>query len=47
MNLKQLVYFCKVVESGSISQAAKLLFVAPTAISMQISALEELLGESC
>lgn len=44
MNLKQLVYFCKVVESGSISQAAKLLFVAPTAISMQISALEEQLG---
>ncbi|RNM09156.1 LysR family transcriptional regulator [Dickeya undicola] len=46
MNIKQLQYFCKVVETGSASQAAKQLFLAPTAISMQISALEkELNGE--
>lgn len=46
MNIKQLRYFCKVVETGSASQAAKMLDLAPAAISMQISALEkELNGE--
>lgn len=44
MNLKQLRYFCEVVDAGSAVAAAGRLFVAPTAISMQISQLESLLG---
>lgn len=44
MNLKKIVYFCKVVETGNASQAAKSLYVASTAISMQITALEKELG---
>lgn len=46
MNIKQLKYFCKVVEAGGISQAAKEFSLAPAAISLQITALEkELNGE--
>ncbi|WP_431068087.1 LysR family transcriptional regulator [Ralstonia holmesii] len=30
MNLRQLRYFCEVVEAGSAALAAKRLFVAPT-----------------
>ncbi|MEP7084937.1 MAG: LysR family transcriptional regulator [Betaproteobacteria bacterium] len=44
MNLRQLKYFCEVVDTGSAVQAASRLFVAPTAISMQLSQLEETLG---
>lgn len=44
MNLKQLQFFCETVVSGSAANAAKRLFVASTAISMQISALENELG---
>lgn len=44
MNLKQIRYFCEVVEAGSAVQAASQLFVAPTAISMQISQLEVNIG---
>lgn len=44
MNLRQLRYFCEVVEAGNARAAAEKLFVAPTAISMQISQLEALLG---
>ena len=44
MNLRSLKYFCETVESGSISGAAEHLFVASTAISMQISRLENHLG---
>ncbi|QBY56237.1 LysR family transcriptional regulator [Cupriavidus oxalaticus] len=44
MNLKQLRYFCEVVDAGSAVAASSRLFVAPTAISMQISQLESLLG---
>ncbi|MFG7339544.1 LysR family transcriptional regulator [Stutzerimonas stutzeri] len=44
MNLRQIKYFCKVVESGSGNAAAKLLCVAPTAISTQLGLLEENLG---
>ena len=46
MNLRQLRYFCEVVDAGNARAAAEKLFVAPTAISMQISQLEELLGGS-
>lgn len=44
MNLRQLRYFCEVVECGNARAAAQKLFVAPTAISMQLSQLEERLG---
>jgi len=44
MNLKQFRYFCETVESRSGKIAAQKLFIAPTAISMQISQLEEALG---
>lgn len=44
MNLRQLRYFCEVVEAGNANAAAQTLFVAPTAISMQVSQLESLLG---
>lgn len=46
MNLRQLRYFCEVVEAGSAALAAKRLFVAPTAVSMQLTQLEEHLGEA-
>jgi DNA-binding transcriptional LysR family regulator len=44
MNLRQLKYFCEVVETGSAVRAARRLFVAQTAISMQVAQLEETLG---
>lgn len=44
MNLKQINYFCETVDAGNARAAAEKLFVAPTAISMQISQLEALLG---
>lgn len=44
MNLRQLRYFCEVVEAGSAVHAAERLFVAPTAISMQLAQLEQHLG---
>lgn len=44
MNIKQLKYFCKVVETGGISQAANAFSLAPAAISLQIAALEKELG---
>jgi LysR family transcriptional regulator, benzoate and cis,cis-muconate-responsive activator of ben and cat genes len=44
LNLKQLRYFCEVVNTGNARSAAEKLFVAPTAISMQLSALEDILG---
>ena len=45
MNLKQIKYFCEVVEAGSAKKAAEKLHIAPTAISMQISDLEVHLGD--
>lgn len=44
MNLRQLRYFTEVVDAGNARLAAEKLFVAPTAISMQLGQLEELLG---
>lgn len=44
MNLRQIKYFCKTLEFGSAAQAAAHLHVAPTAISMQITQLENHLG---
>jgi DNA-binding transcriptional LysR family regulator len=44
MNLRQLRYFAEVVDAGNARAAAQKLFVAPTAISMQLGQLEDLLG---
>jgi len=44
MNLRQLRYFCEIVEAGSAVAAASRLHVAPTALSMQLGQLEEELG---
>ncbi len=44
MKFNQLRCFCAVVESGTLARAAERLFVAPTAISMQIAQLEQQLG---
>ncbi len=44
MKFSQLRYFCEVAECGTLARAAERLFVAPTAISMQIAQLEQQLG---
>lgn len=44
MNLRQVRYFCAVVEAGSATGAAEAQHVAPTAISMQLAQLEAHLG---
>jgi LysR family transcriptional regulator, benzoate and cis,cis-muconate-responsive activator of ben and cat genes len=44
MNFRQIRYFCEVVEAGSAAHAAERLFIAPTAISMQLAQLESHLG---
>ena len=44
MLLRQLKYFCSIVETGSFMQAAAQCFISQSAISQQISALEEDLG---
>lgn len=45
MNFYQLVYFRKVAETKSISRAAEELFITQPAVSKQVRALEEELGE--
>ena len=44
MDLRQLRYFAKVVESGSFSKAASQLHVAQPALSKQVQQFEEDLG---
>jgi LysR family nitrogen assimilation transcriptional regulator len=44
MNLKQLIYFRKAIETGNITRAASELHVAQTALGIQIRNLEEELG---
>ena len=44
MELRQLRYFVRIVELGSVSRAAKDLFIAQPALSSQLSNLEEELG---
>jgi LysR family transcriptional regulator, nitrogen assimilation regulatory protein len=46
MNLRQLRYFVRVVETGSMTRAAEQLHVAQTALGMQIRQIEEDLGVS-
>ncbi len=41
MDLKRLRYFCRVVEQGSISQAAKVLNMAQPPLSKRIQELED------
>lgn len=41
MTLQQIMYFQRVARSGSFTNAARACFVSQTAISRQISALEE------
>ncbi|HMS78755.1 MAG TPA: LysR family transcriptional regulator, partial [Burkholderiaceae bacterium] len=36
MNLRQLRYFVKVIEAGSMTRAAEQLFVAQPALGMQV-----------
>ncbi len=45
MNFYQLVYFRKVAETKSISRAAEELFITQPAVSKQVRALEDELGE--
>ena len=46
MNLKQLKYFVQITESGSLSEAARILRIAQPSLSLQIKNLEEELGTS-
>ena len=45
MDLRQLRYFAQIVESGSLSKAARILFVAQPALSQQIAKLEGEVGK--
>lgn len=44
LTLRQLHYFVAVVDAANMSRAARLLHVAPTALSLQVKAMEESLG---
>jgi LysR family nitrogen assimilation transcriptional regulator len=44
MNLKQLTYFLKIVESRSMTRAAKILHIAQPALSQQVAQLEQEFG---
>jgi len=44
MNLRQLMYFVRVIEVGNITRAAEGLYVAQSALSQQIALLEDELG---
>jgi LysR family nitrogen assimilation transcriptional regulator len=44
MNLKQLIYFTKIIEHGNITRAAQTLGLAQTALGVQIRNLEDEIG---
>ena len=44
MELRQLNSFCLIVERGSLKEAAKRCYLTPSAVSLQIKALEQELG---
>ncbi|MCL4189090.1 MAG: LysR family transcriptional regulator [Rhodobacteraceae bacterium] len=44
LTLRQLQYFVTIVEMGNITHAAERLHVAPTAVSLQVKAMEDRLG---
>jgi LysR family tcuABC transcriptional regulator len=45
VDLRQLRYFAQIVESGSLSKASRLLYVAQPALSQQLSKLESEVGK--
>jgi LysR family tcuABC transcriptional regulator len=46
MDLRQLRYFAQIVESGSLSQASRQLYIAQPALSQQLGKLETEVGKS-
>ena len=46
MDLRQLRYFAQIVESGSLSKASRLLYVAQPALSQQLAKLEGEVGKA-
>lgn len=44
LTLRQLHYFLKIVDAGNMTRAADSLHLAPTALSLQVRAMEERLG---
>lgn len=44
MQLRQLMYLARIIESGSLSRASQLLHIAQPALSQQVNQLEEELG---
>jgi LysR family nitrogen assimilation transcriptional regulator len=47
MNLRRLKYFVKIVDIGSLTQAAQVLFIAQPALSQQLATLEARSASSC
>ena len=45
MNFKHLRYFAEVAQRGSVTQAARALFVAPQTVSAQVQELEQSVGQ--
>jgi len=45
MNLRRLKYFVKIVDIGSLTQAAQVLFIAQPALSQQLATLEAEVGQ--
>ena len=46
MDLRQLRYFAQIVESGSLSKASRMLYIAQPALSQQIAKLEDEVGRA-
>jgi LysR family tcuABC transcriptional regulator len=46
VDLRQLRYFAQIVESGSLSKASRLLYVAQPALSQQVARLEDEVGRA-
>jgi LysR family transcriptional activator of nhaA len=47
LNLKHLRYFAEVARRGSVTAAARTLFVAPQTVSAQVQELAESVGCPC
>lgn len=45
MDFRQLRYFAQIVESGSLSKASRIIFIAQPALSQQLAKLEEEVGK--
>ena len=46
MNLKQLQYFVRIVECGSLAKASRQLFISQPALSQQLAKLEQEVGKT-